>query len=48
MRKGSSKNFWTSMEGISNLWCVFLERGSPPLIVGIERMNMFEKKEAPN
>lgn len=37
MRNGSAKEFWSSIDGMSNLWCVFLERGSPPSIVGIER-----------
>lgn len=38
LRGGTAKELWSSIKGIDNLWCVFLERGSPPSIVGIEKI----------
>ncbi len=36
MRGTSQKDFFSNFEGLRNLWYVFMERGSPPSVVGIE------------
>lgn len=37
MRGGSREEFWKIVEGLKDLYFVFLERGSPPSIVGIHQ-----------
>lgn len=35
MRRQKTGDFWSSLKALNNLWCIFLERGSPPSVVGM-------------